>query len=127
MSVKLICKQCNKLFSISVAKCSSSTNSAAGNSEQQSKKSNVDSKVSRFVESVDESTYNWRKDLNVRDQRFVDHVVCNAKGGTSGSGLEKFGGVGGDGGDVFLLADTKTKFVDQFWAIEVLKWKVVSA
>ena len=53
--------------------------------------------------------YDWRKDLRVRDQKFVDHVMCHARGGAGGMGLEKFGGVGGGGGDVFLLADSKKK------------------
>ena len=61
------------------------------------------------VERIDTADYNWRKALGVRDQRFVDHVVCNVYGGRSGAGLAKFGGVGGDGGDVYLVADANKK------------------
>ncbi|XP_063728407.1 GTP-binding protein 10-like, partial [Symsagittifera roscoffensis] len=64
------------------------------------------------VERIDTADYNWRKALGVRDQRFVDHVVCNVYGGRSGAGLAKFGGVGGDGGDVYLVADAKKKMSD---------------
>ena len=64
-----------------------------------------------YVERVSTSDYNWRRELRVRDQRFIDQVQYNAYGGRSGQGLPKMGGVGGDGGDVYLVADAAKRHV----------------
>ncbi|GLH12480.1 GTP-binding protein 10 [Gryllus bimaculatus] len=40
---------------------------------------------------------------------FIDSLRLHVRGGTGGNGLPKYGGIGGKGGDVFLVAEKDTK------------------
>lgn len=49
--------------------------------------------------------------------KFVDRIRVYTKGGSGGQGIPKYGGLGGDGGNVVMVADSRGslyEFITQY-------------
>ena len=46
-------------------------------------------------------------DSQIPRKHFIDSLRLHLKGGTGGNGMEKYGGVGGRGGDVVFIAEQR--------------------
>ncbi|XP_076162702.1 GTP-binding protein 10 homolog [Ptiloglossa arizonensis] len=59
-------------------------------------------------------------------QRFIDSLYIHVKGGSGGSGLPKYGGIGGNGGNVYVIAEEKVTLENVKSNLKNLKLKAES-